>query len=111
MAQAVPGRMGSPTYDRLATASIIGGLIHPTLHELSLFHGLKKMLRFVTGGADEAIRDSLFSAISDSAMARALMLKATPGNVKLAEPVFRKLAQGTVVGSSVSHQSDGRTSP
>jgi hypothetical protein len=110
-AQTVPGRVGSPTYDRLATESIISGLLHPVLTKLPVFHALKTGLGLVAKGADEAVRNRLFEAIGDPDVARALMRKATPQNVKLAEPVVRKLLGATAAAANRPDQSSGRTSP
>lgn len=105
-AQTVPGRIGSPTYDRLATESIVGALMHPGLAKLPIFHVIHKGLGLAYGGANEATMNRLYEVMADPAAARALMMKATPGNVKLAEPVLSRIGSG--VAAAAISQSGGR---
>lgn len=96
-AQAVPGRVGSPTFDRLATNSILGELVGPKLGNAPFMHSINKVLGFAYGGANEAAMNKLYGALADPAVASALMKKATPGNAKMAEPVLRAIGRGSVV--------------
>lgn len=98
-AQTVPGRVGSPTYDRLATESIIGALMHPGLSKLPIFHIVNKGLGLAYGGANEATMNRLYEVMADPAMARALMMKATPGNVQMMEPILSRIGAATAVNS------------
>ncbi len=101
-AQAIPGRTGSPTFDRLATESILGAAVGAKYSGVPFLHPVRKALGLVTGGADEAVAAKLYEALADPAVAKTLMMKATPGNVKMAEPVLRNLLLST------ANQSAGR---
>jgi hypothetical protein len=90
-AQAVPGRVGSPTFDRLATNSILSEMVGPNLGKAPFMHSINKVLGFVYGGSNEAAMNKLYEALADPAVASALMKKATPGNVKMAAPVLARL--------------------
>ena len=103
-AQSVPGRSGSPTFDRLASESIVGAIINPKYGNAPGLHIIRKMLGTVYGGADEAIRDRLYEVIADPAAAKVLMKKATPGNVKMAEPVLSTIAWGAAVPAARESQ-------
>jgi hypothetical protein len=98
-AQAVPGRSGSPTFNRLASESIIGALSSRRFADAPILHPVRKALGLVYGGADEAVMQIVMDAIADPKVASALMKKATPGNVKLAEPVLRSIGRGSAVGA------------
>jgi hypothetical protein len=100
-AQAVPGRSGSPTFDRLASESILSTLIGrkevPTwLHPIQKALTLNGIID-IYGGANKQAMDRLFEVISDPATTAALMKKATPGNVKMVEPLLLRLGQGTAL--------------
>jgi hypothetical protein len=85
-AQQVPGRVGSPTFDRLATENILGALISPR-------------------GANEATLNRLYyEVIADPTLTAALMKKATPGNVKMAEPVLQSIARGAALPAAGESQ-------
>lgn len=101
-AQTVPGRTGSPTFDRIATESIVGALVNKQLSNAPFLYPVKRALGLAMGGADEAIATKVYEALADPAMAKALMKKATPGNVKMAEPILARLT------ASALSQSGGR---
>jgi len=101
-AQTIPGRTGSPTFDRLATDSIIGAATNPAYAKVPFLNSIRKALGVATSGADEAIASRVYEALADPAVAKALMMKATPGNAKMAEPVLNKLLL------SAANQSSGR---
>jgi len=84
-AQQVPGRVGSPTFDRIATENILGALISPR-------------------GANEATLNRLYEVIADPTLTAALMKKATPGNVKMAEPVLQSIARGAALPAAGESQ-------
>ncbi|HYC63900.1 MAG TPA: hypothetical protein VEC14_04140, partial [Reyranellaceae bacterium] len=107
-AQTVPGRTGSPTFDRLATESIVGALISPKYADAPFLHPVRKTLGLVYGGANEAAMTRLVEALSDPAVASALMKKATPGNVKMASPVLERIAKGS---TAPTIRQDERGSP
>jgi hypothetical protein len=98
-AQAVPGRSGSPTFDRLGTQSILGALISPRHADATWLHGIRKALGIVYGGADEAITARLYEVLQDPAMAKALMKKATEGNARMVEPLLMQLGKGGAAGA------------
>jgi hypothetical protein len=98
-AQSIPGRTGSPTFDRLASESILKAIIgrkevpawlHPVQKALTL-NGIID----IYGGANKQMLDRMLEVIADPAATAALMKKATPGNVKLAEPILQSIAKGT----------------
>jgi hypothetical protein len=100
-AQAVPGRTGSPTFDRLASESILSAMIgrkevpawlHPVQKALTL-NGVID----IYGGANKQMLDQMLKVIEDPALTAALMKKATPGNVKLMEPLLKSISQGTAL--------------
>lgn len=99
-AQTPPGRTGSPTFDRLATESLVGALISPRYAEAPFLHGLRKTLGLVYGGANEATMNRLYEVIQDPALTKALMRKATPANAMLAEPVLRQITAAAAVPAS-----------
>lgn len=101
-AQAVPGRTGSQTYDRLATESILGALVSQRYADAPILHGLKRGLGVIYGGADKAIMDIVFDAIAEPTVAAALMKKATPGNVMMAEPVLRSIGRGVAAPAAIA---------
>lgn len=92
-AQTPPGRTGSPTFDRLASESILGAMISPQVSKHPMFTPINRALGLVYGGSNEATMARVYEALQDPAIAKALMRKATPQNVKLAEPVLRQLAR------------------
>jgi hypothetical protein len=98
-AQPVPGRTGSPTFNRLASESIIGALVSKRFADAPVLHPVRRALGLIYGGADEAIEDIVFKALEDPAVTKALMKKATEGNVKLAEPVLRSIGRGAALGA------------
>lgn len=105
-AQAVPGRVGSPTFDRLATNSILSAMVGPKLGNAPFMHSINKALGFVYGGSNEAAMNKLYEALADPAIASALMKKATPGNVKMATPVLARLgALGPVSNAQAAKDS------
>jgi hypothetical protein len=100
-AQAVPGRTGSPTFDRLASESILSALIgrkevpawlHPVQKALTL-NGVID----IYGGANKQMLDRMMKVIEDPALTAALMKKATPGNVKMMEPLLKSIGQGAAL--------------
>lgn len=101
-AQAVPGRTGSPTFDRLASESILGALVSKRFADAPVLHPVRKALGLMYGGADDAVMQVVFDAIADPKIAAALMKKATPGNVKMAEPVLRQVAGSLAVPVSAT---------
>lgn len=91
--QTPAGRTGSPTFDRLAQQSILSAVIGRS--ELPTWlHPVQKALGWIYGGANEAAQARMIEAIKDPAVAAALMKKATPGNVKMAEPILLQIGQG-----------------
>ncbi|TAJ91007.1 hypothetical protein [Reyranella sp.] len=76
-AQSIPGRTGSPTFDRLATESILGALLSPRFTDAPLLHPVKRALGLVYSGADNAVSDRLFEVLQDLQLTAALMKKAT----------------------------------
>jgi hypothetical protein len=98
-AQTVPGRVGSQTFDRLGTESIVGALISKKYADAPFLHSLRKTLGLVYGGADEAISARLYEVLADPAMAKALMKKATAGNAKMVEPLLLQLGKGGAAGA------------
>ena len=96
-AQTPPGRTGSPTYDRLATESIIGALASPRYADAAPLYPIRKALNLAYGGANEKVMDALFEAIQDPKIASALMKKASPGNVKMVEPILLSISRGAAV--------------
>lgn len=103
-AQTPPGRTGSPTFDRLATESLVGALISPRYAEAPFLHPLRKTLGLVYGGANEATMNRLYEVIQDPVLTKALMRKATPANAKLAEPVLRRISAAAAVPASKEQQ-------
>jgi hypothetical protein len=97
-AQNIPGRIGSSTFDRLATESILGAILSPRFAEAPLLHPVKRALGPVYSGADNAVSDRPFEVLQDPQLPSALMKKATAGNVKMAEPLLRRLARSAVPG-------------
>jgi hypothetical protein len=102
-AQAVPGRTGSPTFDRLASESILSALIgrkevpawlHPVQKALTL-NGIID----IYGGANKQMLDHMLKVIEDPALTAALMKKATPGNVKMMEPLLQSIGRGSAVAA------------
>jgi hypothetical protein len=100
-AQAVPGRTGSPTFDRLASESILSALIgrkevpawlHPVQKALTL-NGVID----IYGGANKQMLDQMLKVIEDPALTAALMKKATPGNVKMMEPLLQSIGRGAAL--------------
>lgn len=94
-AQTIPGRTGSQTFDRLASESILGAIVSKRFADASILHPIQKGLGLVYGGADKKVVDVIFDAIQDPRVAAALMKKATPGNVKMAEPLLQSIGRGT----------------
>lgn len=101
-AQTVPGRVGSPTYDRLATDNILGALMTPKLASSPIFYGLNKTLGLVYGGANETIKNQLFEVLADPVATRALMRPINKTNVKLAEGTVSKLLRSSAAAMSVN---------
>lgn len=99
-AQTIPGRTGSPTFDRLATNSILEAWLSPKLAKSPLLTPVNKMMGLVYSGANEAAMSRLFEVLGDPKATAALMKKATPGNVAMAEPVLARIAAGTGVALS-----------
>lgn len=97
----IPGRTGSPTFDRLATENILGALLSPKFADAPILHPVKKALGIAYGGANEAAMNRLFEVIQDPKVASALMKKATSGNVKMAEPILERIAAGAAVSQAV----------
>jgi hypothetical protein len=91
-AQTPPARTGSPTFDRLATESLVGALVSPRFAEAPFLHPLRKALGLVYVGANEATMARLYEVIQDPVLTKALMRKATPANAKMAEPVLRQIS-------------------
>lgn len=87
-AQTIPGRTGSQTFDRLATESILGSWLS---QKAPLSPAVNKLFGFAYDGANAQTMERLFEVLQDPALTKALMRKATEQNVKLAEPVARKL--------------------
>ena len=100
VSQSIPGRAGSPTFDRLATDSILGALLSPKAGNQPMFSGINRALGLVYGGANDAVLSRLYEVIQDPNLTKALMRKATPQNVKLAEPVLRQLGGSAAVSLS-----------
>lgn len=96
-AATIPGRTGSPTFDRLATENIIGALVSPKFADAPILSPINKALGLVYGGANEATMNRLFEAIQDPKIAAALMKKATPGNVNMVSPMLERITQGAAV--------------
>jgi hypothetical protein len=103
-AQVPPGRTGSPTFDRLATESIVGALINPNYANAPGLGAIRRMIGLAYGDADKAVANRLYEVLQDPAAAKALMRKATPQNAKLAEPVLRKITSSAVVPASRESQ-------
>lgn len=97
----IPGRAGSPTFDRLATESILGALLSPRFADAPILHPVRKALGLAYGGANEATMNRLFEVIQNPKVAAALMKKANAGNVQMAEPILQQLAKGVAVSQSV----------
>ena len=57
----------------------------------------------MTGGADAKTLDLMTDALLDPRVASALMRKATPQNVRLAEPFLARLLR-TTAGSTRQHE-------
>jgi hypothetical protein len=103
-AQTVPGRTGSPTFDRLATESIVGALISPKYANAPGLGAIRRTLGLVYSDADKAVANRLYEVLQNPAAAKALMSKATPQNAKLAEPVLRRITGASVVPASRESQ-------
>lgn len=101
-AQAVPGRTGSPTFDRLASESILGAIVSKRFGDAPILHPVRRALGLVYGGADEAVMNVIFDAIADPKVASALMKKATPGNVKMVEPLLVSAGRGSALPAITS---------
>jgi hypothetical protein len=101
-AQAVPGRSGSPTFDRLASNSLLSAVIGSGKEAPAWLHPIQKAVTLngiidIYGGVNKQLMDRLLQVIDDPAATAALMKKATPGNAKLAEPFLKSLAKGTAL--------------
>jgi hypothetical protein len=103
-AQPVPGRTGSPTFDRLATESILGALVSPRYADAAPLYAVRKALNLAYGGANEKVLDAVYAAIQDPKVATALMKKATPGNVKMIEPMLVSITRGAAVPATKGEQ-------
>jgi hypothetical protein len=103
-AQQVPGRVGSPTLDRLATENILGALISPRFADAPVLHPIRKALGLIYGGANEATLNRLYEVIADPTLTAALIKKATPGNVKMAEPVLQSIARSAALPAARESQ-------
>jgi hypothetical protein len=102
-AQAVPGRTGSPTFDRLASESILKAIIGRKevpawLHPIQKAVTLNGVID-IYGGANKQMLDQMLKVIEDPALTAALMKKATPGNVKMMEPLLQSIGRGTAAGA------------
>jgi hypothetical protein len=111
-AQAVPGRTGSPTFDRLASESILSALIgrkevpawlHPVQKALTL-NGVID----IYGGANKQMLEQLMKVIEDPALTAALMKKATPGNVRMLEPMLPAIGRGAALPVSTLGERGGQ---
>lgn len=103
-AQQVPGRVGSPTLDRLATENILGALISPRFADAPVLHPIRKALGLVDGGANEATLNRLYEVIADPTLTAALTKKATLGNVKMAKPVLQSIARSAALPAARESQ-------
>lgn len=100
-AATIPGRTGSPTFDRLATESIIGALVSPRFADAPVLSSVNRALGLAYGGANEATMNRLFEVIQDPKVAAALMKKATAGNVRMIEPILATTAKSLPVSQAV----------
>jgi hypothetical protein len=102
--QQVPGRVNSFTYSRLATDNILSSLITQRAAGSSTLGILRKALGFAYDDANNLIMDRLFVAIQNPTVASALMKKATPGNIKMAEPVLISAARASIPAAPTREQ-------
>jgi hypothetical protein len=105
-AQAVPGRTGSPTFDRLASESILKAVIGRKevpawLHPIQKAVTLNGVID-IYGGANKQMLEQMLKVIEDPALTAALMKKATPGNVKMMEPLLKSIGQGAALPVSTA---------
>jgi hypothetical protein len=113
-AQAVPGRSGSPTFDRLASESLLSAIIGGGGKEAPAWlHPVQKAVTLngiidIYGGVNKQLMDRLMQILDDPTATAALMKKATPGNVKMIEPLLESLAKGTALPALTA---GGRESP
>lgn len=107
-AQTVPGRTGSPTYNRLASESILSAIVgRPAGETPAWLHPIQKALTLngiidIYGGANQLAMNRLLDVIADPALTAALMKKATPGNVSMAEPLLQQFAKGVALPAATS---------
>jgi hypothetical protein len=105
-AQAIPGRTGSPTFDRLASESILKAVIGRKevpawLHPIQKAVTLNGVID-IYGGANKQMLEQMLKVIEDPALTAALMKKATPGNVKMMEPLLKSIGQGTALPAATA---------
>lgn len=98
-AQTAVKTAGSDTGRNIATANIIDSLLTPALSgkEVPGLGALKKGLGLVYGSADQRTLARLVEVMQDPRAAAALMWKASPGNVRLAQPLLTSVGRGAAL--------------
>jgi hypothetical protein len=104
-AQPVPARVGSQTFDRLGTQSVLRSAILNKILDVPVLHAGKDWIGRAYAGADQAMMQRLYETIQDPAATATLMRKATPQNIKAADSVLRQITGSTLADVN---QSSGR---
>lgn len=96
-AQTAVRTAGSDTGRNLATRSLLDAVLGPFSDKLAGIPALKKALGFAYGGADQRTMERLVEVMQNPRLASALMMKASPGNAKLAQPLITSILRGAAI--------------
>ena len=101
--------VGSNTFQNFSIANVLGSMLQRDVKVTPLLNTLLRPLRFIYGAPDERIHELLTDAMLDPALARSLMLKASPRNVE--SVAFELENRARAMGIGASFATPGQQSP
>jgi hypothetical protein len=90
-ARTATGTVGSNTYQKMATGSVLAGLLRRGADTSPLSQPIGWAVNRFYSNLDQVMVDRLMEVMADPKVAAALMKKASPGNAKLAEHYLKGL--------------------